>query len=348
MLKSCFNIKNTINILRCNKKLLKYSRNTEISFKRNTIRQNVPTSMCQMSSARKYVLNVSLLTSLWYQVTETDEIEDNVAHLVALAKLALEKSDVDRAQEILNLALKIAEDHKFYSGVVYLYDILSTIALSEGNIKHVENLMTTAIEKLSLWGFPDDHYNIIDFKLRLSRVYSANGDDDLANVGFETCLHQQQAKILSGDTSEKTGVMYVNILFWYGVHKLNNNHYTEAKQMISNAYEYSTKIKLLTPKQEMVILYTLADVSTQLGDLEVALTSMLDAIVLAKGIGSVDTPFCYLKLGGIYEKIGFPDKAKFAYEEAKKSASVFGYYDIVTNAEDAIRNLETDGKSNNV
>ncbi|GLV41486.1 Tetratricopeptide repeat domain 19 [Carabus blaptoides fortunei] len=303
--------------------------------------------MCQTSCIPtcKYFISASLLTSFWYQVNEADDIEDNVAHLVALARLALEKGDVDRAQEILRLGLKIAEDHKFYSGVVYLYDILSTIALSEGDIKQVENLMTAVIEKLSLWGFPDDHYNIIDFKLRLSRIFSANGSDQLANVGFETCLNQQQAKILSGDTSEKTGILYVNILFWYGVHKLKNNRYTEAKHMISNAYEYSTKIKLLTAKQEMIILYTLADVSTQLGDLEVALTSMLDAIVLAKGIGSVDTPSCYLKLGGIYEKIGFLDKAKFAYDEALKSASVLGYYDIVTNAERALGNLKQ-GTSN--
>lgn len=106
--------------------------------------------------------------------------------------------------------------------------------------------------------------------------------------------------------------------------------------MINNAYNYSSKIKGLSPKQEMVILYTLADINAELGDWEVALTSMLDAIVLGKGIGSVDLAICYLKLGNIYQKLEMKEKARCCYEEAKKQAHVFGFNDVFADAVTAL------------
>lgn len=128
------------------------------------------------------------------------------------------------------------------------------------------------------------------------------------------------------------GLLYVNILFWYGVHKMRHQRYIEAKQLLNNAYNYSTKIKGLSPKQEMVILYTLADINSEMGDYKIALTSMLDAIVLGKGIGSVDLPLCYLKLGYIYQKLEVNDRARACFQEAKTQGELYGFGEVVTEA----------------
>lgn len=340
MLRRCSIFKTMKNLLR-NKINLNYARTTfqnHADFKYRAC-TSVIIKQHQLFNF-KWLLGISFLTTLWYNTTEKDDAEDNLAHLITLAKIALERGDVTRAQDILLLGLNLSEEHKLYTTIPYLYDILATISLSQGNIKGAEELLVTAIEKLTIWGFADDHYNIIDFKLRLARIYSATGDEAYAKIGFETCLNQQRTKILNGDTSEKTGILYVNILFWYGVHKMRHNEYDEARCMVNTAYEFSTKIKGLSPKQEMVLMFTLADLNAELGDYKVALSSMLNAIVLGKSIGSTEMPMCYMKLGRIYEKLGFVDQAMFAYNEALKSANMFGFYDLVTDAENALIDLK--------
>lgn len=299
-------------------------------------------------SACKYgflLSTVSTLTSLWYNNTAEQDAETNLVYIMNLARYALETGEVDRAEAILKLGLKLSEEHKLYNGLPFIYDILATLAINDGKTEEAELLLVEVIEKLSSLGYPDNNHNLVDFRLRLARLYSVAGDKNLAEIGFQNCLDCQRSKILDGDISEKTGLLYVHVLFWYGVHKIRNELFGEAKKLITNAYDYSTKIKGLSPKQEMVILYTMSDVNTELGDYEVALTSMLDAIVLGKGIGSIELPVCYLKLGNIYTKLDMNEKARCCFEEAKSQAEILGFSDIVIQAVTALGLLKEASKA---
>lgn len=287
---------------------------------------------------RNIILAFSLLTSMWYETNKND-VEDNVGYLITLAKIALERGDSERAEDILHLCLQISEEHKLHTTVPVIYDILTKIAIGIGDLPKAQELCVTAIEKLTMWGYAEDDYNIIDFKLKLARIYSSSDNERMAKLGFDTCLKQQQGKIVSGDTSEKTGILYITILFWYGVHLIKQNNYVTAKSLINTAYEYSTKFKGLSVKQEMIILYMLSNVHTELGDYESALTCMLNATILGKSISSIDLPLCYMKLGYIYEQMGNIQEAKFAYEEASKYAKMYGFFDILIDAEDALNAL---------
>ncbi|VEN35818.1 unnamed protein product, partial [Callosobruchus maculatus] len=131
-------------------------------------------------------------------------------------------------------------------------------------------------------GVPEYDTQIVDFKLRLSRIYSVKNENTLAEIGFRNCLRTQETKIENGDTSTKTGMLYINSMFWYSLHKVKNNEYKTAKKLIDDAYSYSTKIKGLSPYQEMIILYTLADLNTQMEEFDVALQNMQSAILLGK------------------------------------------------------------------
>ncbi|KAF2880364.1 hypothetical protein ILUMI_25811 [Ignelater luminosus] len=257
------------------------------------------------------------------------DVEENITHLLALARIALEKGDIDRAEAILEMGLKISEDHSVYLGMPYMYDILTSIALAQGNVEKAERLLVNAVEKMIHIGMAEDNHHIVDFKLRLARIYSSFKDNDLAEIGFKTCLEAQKMKITNGDSSTRTGMLYVNILFWYGVHMIRNEHYGDAKQMLDKAYEYSIKIKGLSPYQEMVILYTLGDLNMELGQYDIALQNMLNAVLLGKGISSMDLPKCYAKLAKIYTKMGVYDQAKSSAMEAKKLATLFNHYDVL-------------------
>lgn len=288
--------------------------------------------------------------SLLSQSVDTDvtpfDVEENITHLLALARIALEKGDIDKAEAILEMGLKISEDHSVYLGMPYMYDILASIALAQGNVEKAERLLVNAVEKMIHIGMPEDSHHIIDFKLRLARIYSSFKDNDLAEIGFKTCLEAQKMKITNGDSSTRTGMLYVNVLFWYGVHMIRNEHYDDAKQMLDKAYDYSIKIKGLSPYQEMVILYTLGDLNMELGQYDVALQNMLNAVLLGKGISSIDLPKCYAKLAKIYTKMGVYDQAKNSATEAKKLATLFNHYDVLEEVSIILHEIDLAEKRN--
>lgn len=262
----------------------------------------------------------------------SSEVEDNIAHLMVLARLALERGDMERAEAILQMGIKICEDHKISFGLPQIYDILATMALAEGEIEKAESIMVTIIEKLIQNGMKEDDHYLVDFKLRLARIYSTYHENELAEIGFKTCLNTQKDKIAKGDATTRTSMLYMNVLFWYGVHMIRNERYKDAKALLEKAHNYSHQIKGLSPYQEMVIMYTLSDLNLELGELDGALDKMQSAIMLGKGISSVDLPRCYVKLAKIYLTMGVYDQAKSAAEEGAKLARMFNKIDILEEA----------------
>lgn len=296
-------------------------------------------NLTRLRTACKYIITPLLLPCIGFLATNSPppsningDVEDNITHLIVLAKIALEKGDFEKAEALLQVGLKICEDYNISYGLPVIYDILASIAFSQGDTQKAETLLVAAIERMSLDGVSDTNDHMIDFKLRLARIYSAHKENTLAEIGFKTCLEAQKEKIVKGDMSTKTGMIYINILFWYGVHMIKNTRYSEAKKMIDRAYDYSHKIKGLSPYQEMVILYTLADLNMELGEYDVALSKMQTAVMLGKGISSSDLPRCYLKLARIYMKMGVYDQAKSSALEGEKLARMFNKTETMNDA----------------
>lgn len=83
-----------------------------------------------------------------YTEISTYDVEENIAHLMTMARIALEKGDLDRAEAILLMGIKISEEYKSYAVLPYMYDILASIAFATGNLKKAETLLVNVIEKL--------------------------------------------------------------------------------------------------------------------------------------------------------------------------------------------------------
>ncbi|KAJ8960798.1 hypothetical protein NQ318_020094 [Aromia moschata] len=273
------------------------------------------------------------------EITQYD-VEENITQLVILARIAIEKGDLERAEAILEMGIHVSEEYHSYATLPYMYDILSSISFTTGNLKKAELLLVRIVEKMTQLGIPEDDTQLIDFKLRLARIHSFHGKRELAEVGFKSCLADQESKILGGDTSTKTGILYVNVLLWYALHKIKEKDYRRGKDLIDCARSYSMKIRGLTPYQEMLILYTLGDLNVHLGEHDVALQSLQSAVLIGKGIGSLNLPKYYLKLGKIYLKLGSKGIAGKWANEAQKLAEVLNDKEVAEEAEKMLVELE--------
>lgn len=273
-------------------------------------------------------------------VPNENDVQENIANLILIARQALEHGDIEKAEAILEMGAKICDEYGIYTNLPFIYDILSMIAFTLDDFTKCEMILVNAIEKLIKIGYSETDTYIVDFKLRLARMYNLNDEMDLAEMGFKDCLTIQQQKILNGDLSNNTGISYVNCSFWYGLHKIKRNEFKEAKKLINNAYEYSLKIKGLNSYQEMVILYTLTDLNMKLGEYNLALENIQSAILLGKGTGSLDLARCYLKLAKIYIELNVNETAKIAANEALKLALLFSEYETSQEARTILEEID--------
>lgn len=94
----------------------------------------VPKSLKGPNSAAKGPSNLVV------DVTQFD-VEENIGHLMTLARIALEKGETDKAVAILEMGIKICEEYQSYFVMPYMYDILAAISFATGNLVKAEELL---------------------------------------------------------------------------------------------------------------------------------------------------------------------------------------------------------------
>lgn len=304
-----------------------------VTFKKGITNNSLAKKLTVNKFFNYFFTSVTLASRNLLSQVSVNDVEDNLMHIISLAQFSLQRGDIDRAEAILQIGMKLCEDHEITNALPYIYDILITIALAQNEFEKAEYLLVNAIEKLTQNGMTEDDHYIVDFKLRLARNYSNEEKNDLAELGYKTCLETQKSKILQGDVSPRTGLLYVNVLFWYSMHMARNNRYEDAQKMLTTAYDFSYKIKGLTPYQELVILYTLADLNFELGDCETGLQNIKGAILLGQGMSTTDLPKLYLRMAKIYVKMGVYQQAQDSVEQAIKMAKVFNNMEVQLEGE---------------
>lgn len=78
-------------------------------------------------------------------VTQFD-VEENIGHLMTLARVALEKGEVEKAMAILEMGIKICEEYQIYFVMPYIYDILAAVSFATGNLTKAEELLVQVLK----------------------------------------------------------------------------------------------------------------------------------------------------------------------------------------------------------
>ena len=89
-----------------------------------------------------------------------------------------------KAETILNDALVIS-DRTQTVGVTCIYDMLATMAYRQGELSKAESLLIQVINKLKEMGLASEDNIIINFSLKLARLYGTKGEKNSAENVFK-------------------------------------------------------------------------------------------------------------------------------------------------------------------
>ena len=88
----------------------------------------------------------------------------------------LQRDDFKGAEQLLHIALKIAQDQNNDDGVTYIYDLLANLAFAQGHFNAAEKLFVNVMQRLLQVGVPEDDLKINHMSLKLAKIYEEKNE----------------------------------------------------------------------------------------------------------------------------------------------------------------------------
>lgn len=241
-----------------------------------------------------------------------DDKESELITTIKRAVLLIQRDDFKGAEQLLHIALKLAQDQSNEEGVTYIYDLMANLAFAQGHYNKAEKLFVNVMQRLMQTGIKEDDLKINHMSLKLAKIYEKKEDKIKAEEGYKFCLDNLQKKVNASLHDEDAVTLWAMTLDWYARFLLEEHRLDEAFANFEKAYEVCVKLNGEIHEQTVVLLNDLGTISFLKGDHDTALQYLTKAIEIGKHLPNMeDFSSVYVNLGNIYLQ-------KKLYAEAKK------------------------------
>lgn len=295
---------------------------------------------------------------------EEEEKEDELIMTIKRSLLMIQRGELNKAEQLLHLALKIAQQSQNQDGITYVYDLLANLALEKGELAKAEKLFVSVMQRLLTSGAKQDDNRIIHASLKLAQMHSESGEDkggdpQRAEEGFRFCLDGLQKKVKPGGegaNDEDTVLLLALTEEAYARFLLSQNRLKETQDYLESAakhLEHGISLGQRGPDEEFrtaLLLNDLGSICSLRGDQDAAVKHLDKAIELGeKGIkmrkemkttdetrrtiGDEELiASLRVNLGVVYAKKGLLEQAQKQCQDGWKIAKKLGDQEVLMEA----------------
>ena len=132
------------------------------------------------------------------------EEEDDLTLAVKRGILAIQEGDLARADRLLHIALKMAQDSGREEAITHIFCLMGNLAMERNFPGQAERLLKTVVQRLIAAGEPSDGNSVVEISLKLAQIYASIGSLQQAEQGFQFCVATQLHKLGKGVVDEDT------------------------------------------------------------------------------------------------------------------------------------------------
>jgi len=121
--------------------------------------------------------------------------EENLETTVKMAILAVQEGNLVKADKLLHISLKLANDMQHQAAVTHIYCLMANLAMERGLVGQAERLFTTVLKRILAQGEAQDSNAVVEISLKLSQIFLANGDMAKAEKGLEFSIDAMRKKV---------------------------------------------------------------------------------------------------------------------------------------------------------
>lgn len=98
---------------------------------------------------------------------------------------AMQQEKYEVAEQMLHLALRMAQDMQDADGITYCYDIMANLALEMEKYEKSEKLFVIVMQRLLAKGHQENDNKILHMSAKVSRIAAMQGHNQKAEQGFQ-------------------------------------------------------------------------------------------------------------------------------------------------------------------
>lgn len=268
-----------------------------------------------------------LLISLGLQKQDKNEYnsEQFIIDNIKAAILAHQEGHSNKAEQLLHLALKVAQEQQHTEAVTYIYDIMANIALDRAELEKSERLFKSVVQHLIKSGMDMDDNAVLEISIKLAGTYERLGKLAEAESGYDYCLQHLRKKVKTDmSPTEDTVLLWAMCADAYGRYLSSQKNYLEASGYFSEALDACMQILGASHPQTLVIMNNLGSSYMMAGNYEDAVKHLKAAVEVARSTGSEDfATYCY-NLGMVYLEMAKTTEAVFYCKWAASSSPIEG------------------------
>ncbi|KAJ8921109.1 hypothetical protein NQ315_015907 [Exocentrus adspersus] len=283
------------------------------------------------------VLALSILTWLGF-TKEDEEKESELIMTLKRAVLCTQREQYDKAEQMLHLALRLAQQQQNEQGVLYCYDLMANLAFDQYQLDKAEKLFVSVMQILFSKGFAEDDLKVIHISLKLARICQLKANLENAELGYQWCLEKIDKH---KNANEDAQILYGVINDWYAQFLLDKGDVSNSFRYLQEAYNVCEKTKGKESEKSVLLLNDLGITSFRAEDMERAekylkeavsvgnkmedkshlgvIHANLGLILLEKGVVGEAQKFCKeaWRLGEKYENNESKEQANYCLDQIK-------------------------------
>ena len=272
------------------------------------------------------------------------EEEDDLTLAVKRGILAIQEGDLARADRLLHIALKMAQDGGREEAITHIFCLLGNLALERNFPGQAERLLKTVVQRLIAAGEPSDSNSVVEISLKLAQVYASIGKLEQAEQGFQFCIATQQRKLGKGVVDEDTLGLAGMVLDQRAQFLLQHDRLAEAEMAWREAVKVAEQLHGEEGEQALVVKNSLATLLSMRGQHKAALDMLEKVVAAGKRQETAHLSAFLVNLGLVQLKQGLASEGRKSCREASRLASEVGDAETVEEADICLTQVEFNGK----
>lgn len=114
---------------------------------------------CKNPFLSGFLLSSSLLT--WIGFEDDEEKESELITTLKRSILCIQRKEYVKAEQMLHIALRLAQEQSNFNGVTYSYDLMANLALEREQFDKAEKLFVSVLQRLLSTGTPEKDVKVL-------------------------------------------------------------------------------------------------------------------------------------------------------------------------------------------
>lgn len=289
------------------------------------------------SVALPCTLGFSIFTWLGIEkkLTPEDELIDVIKHCV----LFIQRTEYDKAEQLLHVALRQAQQIQHELGITYVYDVMANLALERQQLDKAQKLFVAVSQRLMADGAAEDDSRVVHISMKLARICHLKKDFATAQLGYTWCLEKLN-NLLSTEPSEVTTKLLAMAEDWYGRLFVDCGNYEEG---LDHMIRSLNRMKDLPDVEDEHIVIQLNDIGTvydHMGKSDDSITYFKEAIEKGRKLNMDEIGTMHVNLGRAYLKKKLVDEARKQCGYAWRLGVLKNSNIIKDEAEDCLKEIK--------